>query len=87
MVDDQQYLRQSIPSINCSIENGKTISADVLESTFSVSQGNYFVKVDNNLVVDIAHREPQLGIRENVWKFMTKEKKINLFLQQLGCFA
>jgi len=76
VVGDQPYLRQSIPSIKCSIENdGKTVSTDVLESTFSISKGNYFIVVDNNLVVDTAYREPQLGIRENVWKFTTEEKK------------
>ena len=58
------------------IENdGKTVSADVLESTFSVPRGKYFIEVDNNFVRDDAHNEPLLGIRENVWKFMTEEKK------------
>jgi hypothetical protein len=77
VVDDQEYLlRQSIPHDKFSIENdGKTLSAVVLESTFSVSKGNYFIKMDNNLVIDTAYGEPLLGIRENVWRFMTKEKK------------
>ena len=77
VVGDQVYLlRQSIPSINCLVENdGKTVSADVLESTFSVPRGKYFIEVDNNFVRDDAHNEPLLGIRENVWKFMTEEKK------------
>jgi hypothetical protein len=77
VVGDQVYLlRQSIPSINCLVENdGKTVSADVLESTFSVPKGKYFIEVDNNFVRDNAHNEPLLGIRENVWLFMTEEKK------------
>src|SRR5207248_8378966 len=77
VLGDQKYsLRQSIPSIKCSIESdGKTVSADALESTFSVSKGKYFIKVDNNLVIDIKFGESQLGIRENVWKFTTAEEK------------
>jgi hypothetical protein len=76
VIGDQNFLRQSTPAVLCSIENnGKTVSADVLESTFSVSKGNYFIKVDNNFVRDRSYKEPLLGIRENIWSFITEEKK------------
>jgi hypothetical protein len=74
VISNKTYLRQLISSLKCSMENNKTVIADVLESTFSASKGSYFVKMDNNFVKDRAYKEPLLGIRENVWKFITKEK-------------
>jgi hypothetical protein len=31
--------------------------------------------MDNNFVRDMAYKEPLLGIKENVWRFTTKERK------------
>jgi hypothetical protein len=86
VVGDQQYsLRQLIPGALCSIENdGKTVSANVLESTFSISNGNYFIKVDNNFVRGRAYDEPLLGIEENVWRFTAEGRRDTFALSTTG---
>jgi hypothetical protein len=86
VIGDQQYLRQLIPGILCSIDeiieevDGKLnyftiVSGDVLKSTFSLFKGNYFIRMDNNFVRDRGTKESQLGIRENIWNFNTVEKE------------
>ncbi|CAB4375651.1 unnamed protein product [Rhizophagus irregularis] len=58
-----------------STENdNRTVTGRILNSTFSVSKGNYFIKVDNDFVRDRVFNEPMLGIRENIWNFTTEER-------------
>ncbi|CAG8524038.1 813_t:CDS:10 [Rhizophagus irregularis] len=76
LIDNKPYLRQSISQSSCKLENGgKTVNANILGSTFSVSNGNYFIKMDNGFVVDKSYKEPLLGIRDNVWNFNIEPKK------------
>ncbi|RGB32297.1 hypothetical protein C1646_707122 [Rhizophagus diaphanus] len=76
LIDNQSYLRQRISESSCKLENdGKTVYANILGSTFSVSNGNYYIKMDNGFVVDKSYKEPLLGIRENVWNFNVESKK------------
>ncbi|PKY17427.1 hypothetical protein RhiirB3_404306 [Rhizophagus irregularis] len=75
---DKTYLRQSFQSFQSSyflIKNdGRTVIGKILDSTFSVSKGNYFIKMDNDFVRDRVFNEPMLGIRENIWSFTTEER-------------
>jgi hypothetical protein len=72
---NQPYLRQLIPSKLCSVIDNKTVVANVLESTFTTSEGSYFIKMDNNFVKDRESKGPLLGIKENVWNFNIEGKK------------
>jgi hypothetical protein len=77
LIDNKPYLRQHIDDTLCTLENdGRTVNAKILESTFSVSSGMYYIKMDNNFVVDKSYKEPLLGIRDNVWNFNVEQKKV-----------
>ncbi|GBB87515.1 hypothetical protein RclHR1_00140019 [Rhizophagus clarus] len=73
---DQPYLRQHIFKSSCTISNdGRTVNAKLLDSTFSVSNGIYYVTMDSNFVVNEAYKQPILGIKDNVWRFNIEQKK------------
>ncbi|GES76898.1 hypothetical protein GLOIN_2v1639405 [Rhizophagus clarus] len=76
VINNQPYLRQHITETSCTVSSdGRTINANILDSTFSSSNGNYYVTMDNSFVVDRAYKEPLLGIRDNIWTFNIVEQK------------
>ncbi|CAG8641567.1 15468_t:CDS:2 [Funneliformis mosseae] len=77
---NDKKLRQIIPGNSCTLENeSKSITAYVLDSTFSLSNANYFITMDNNFVKNKAYKEPLLGIGDNIWTFSTTEGKKQKF--------
>ncbi|GBC06227.1 hypothetical protein RclHR1_00670019 [Rhizophagus clarus] len=73
--DTQDILRQSFSGNQLefvNIENdNKTVTVQVLESTFNMPGQQYYVKVDNGFVKDLRTGQDLLGIRENRWNFNT----------------
>jgi hypothetical protein len=77
LIDNQPYLRQHILKSSCTIVNdGRTVNAKVLDCTFSVSNGIYYVTMDSNFVIDKAYKESLLGIKDNVWSFNIEQNKV-----------
>jgi hypothetical protein len=77
LINNRPYLRQHIDKTSCTLENdSKTINAKILDSTFSISIGIYYIKMDNNFVRNKEYKEPLLGIRDNVWSFNVEQKKV-----------
>ncbi|CAB5217332.1 unnamed protein product [Rhizophagus irregularis] len=77
LIDNQPYLRQYITKSSCTVSiDGKTVIAKILDSTFSVSGGIYYIKMDNNFVRDKTYKEFLLGIRDNIWNFNVKQKEV-----------
>ncbi|CAB4495910.1 unnamed protein product [Rhizophagus irregularis] len=77
LIDNKPYLRQYITKSSCTVSiDGKTVIAKILDSTFSVSGGIYYIKMDNNFVRDKTYKESLLGIRDNIWSFNVKQKEV-----------
>ncbi|CAB4383299.1 unnamed protein product [Rhizophagus irregularis] len=77
LIDNQPYLRQYITKSSCTVSiDGKTVIAKILDSTFSVFGGIYYIKMDNNFVRDKTYKESLLGIRDNIWNFNVKQKEV-----------
>ncbi|CAB4428016.1 unnamed protein product [Rhizophagus irregularis] len=77
LIDNQPYLRQYITKSSCTVSiDGKTVIAKILDSTFSVFSGIYYIKMDNNFVRDKTYKESLLGIRDNIWNFNVKQKEV-----------
>ncbi|RHZ83699.1 hypothetical protein Glove_88g139 [Diversispora epigaea] len=67
-------IREFFKGVNsfCSISNDKlTVTVNVIQSTFSNPNSQFYVKVDNNFVRSKAYRESIMGINNNIWKFNT----------------
>ncbi|GBC24435.1 uncharacterized protein OCT59_009094 [Rhizophagus irregularis] len=85
LIDNQPNLRQYITESSCTVNNnGKTVNAKILDSTFSVSGGIYYIKMDNNFVRDKTYKESLLGIRDNIWSFNVKQKEVPFALSMNG---
>ncbi|PKK72882.1 hypothetical protein RhiirC2_848078 [Rhizophagus irregularis] len=77
LINNQPYLRQYITESSCTVNNNrKTVNARILDSTFSVSGGIYYIKMDNNFVRHKTYKESLLGIRDNIWSFNVKQKEV-----------
>jgi hypothetical protein len=77
IIGQKNILRQKTSAVICELDNDdKRVIINILDSTFSKSGGDYFVKIDNNFVKDRDYREPLLGVKENIWKFTIVDKKI-----------
>ncbi|RIA85944.1 hypothetical protein C1645_830057 [Glomus cerebriforme] len=50
-------------------DDGITINIAVIDSTFNVPGGRYYVLIDDGFVKDRKFGEPIFGIRKNVWSF------------------
>ncbi|CAG8506429.1 8152_t:CDS:10 [Diversispora eburnea] len=71
-------IRQLFKGANsfCSIsDNGLNVTVNVLKSTFSNPNSQFYVKVDNNFARSKAYRESLMGIYDNIWKFNTSSSK------------
>ncbi|RHZ77774.1 hypothetical protein Glove_173g63 [Diversispora epigaea] len=67
-------IRQYLKGVNsfCSIsENGLTVTVNVIKSTFSDPNSQFYIKVDNNFARSKTYRESLTGIYGNIWKFNT----------------
>ncbi|CAG8597066.1 1189_t:CDS:2, partial [Diversispora eburnea] len=71
-------IRQFVNGVNsfCSIsDNGLTVTVNVLKSTFSNPNSQFYIKVDNDFVRSKAYRESLRGIYDNIWKFNTSSRE------------
>ncbi|GBC39032.2 hypothetical protein GLOIN_2v1876581 [Rhizophagus irregularis DAOM 181602=DAOM 197198] len=76
IIDQRKFLRQSTSGIECILNNDdKKVIVNILNSTFSKSGGNFYIKIDNNFVKSRIYGESLLGIRENVWNFIIEDNK------------
>ncbi|CAG8582467.1 3349_t:CDS:2 [Diversispora eburnea] len=67
----RQFVNGNIDEF-CSIsDDGLTVIVEVIRSTFSYPNSQYYVKVDNNFVRSKLFGEPLMGIDDNIWKFYT----------------
>ncbi|RHZ52422.1 hypothetical protein Glove_461g4 [Diversispora epigaea] len=67
-------IREFFKGVNsfCSISDDElTVTVNVIQSTFSNPNSQFYVKVDNNFVRSKAYRESIMGINDNIWKFNT----------------
>ena len=72
--NSQDILRQSFPADSqyCQLSNDKkTLSIQVLTSTFNIPNKNYYVIVSDNALIQASNGQPLMGIRENTWRFTT----------------
>ncbi|GBB88972.1 hypothetical protein RclHR1_01560008 [Rhizophagus clarus] len=75
-IGETPILRQKTFATQCELDNDdKRVIVNILNSTFSKSGGDYYVKIDNNFVKDRNYREPLLGIKDNVWRFTIINEK------------
>ncbi|RHZ82310.1 hypothetical protein Glove_109g321 [Diversispora epigaea] len=71
---DNNIIREFFMGVNsfCSISDDElTVTVNVIQSTFSNPNSQFYVKVDNNFVRSKAYKESIMGINDNIWKFNT----------------
>ncbi len=60
--------------MQCTLDNDdKNVIVKILDTTFDISGGNHYIKMDTNFVKSSAYQEPLLGINENVWTFAVQK--------------
>ncbi|CAJ0840781.1 4918_t:CDS:10, partial [Entrophospora sp. SA101] len=77
--NDQDIFRQSFSANSeyCKIsDDKKSLTIQVLTSTFNLPNTSYYVIVDNGALIKFSTDQPLTGILENVWKFTTDNPEI-----------
>nr|CAG8450953.1 8818_t:CDS:2 [Entrophospora candida] len=77
--NNQDIFRQSFSANSeyCKIsDDKKSLTIQVLTSTFNLPNTSYYVIVDNGALIKFSTDQPLTGILENVWKFTTDNPEI-----------
>ncbi|CAG8520254.1 5215_t:CDS:10 [Ambispora leptoticha] len=72
--NDSVYLRQTASGFlrwSTLSNNSKTVTLNVLDSTFNQPNSTYFVTLDANYVISKITLEPLMGVDPNIWTFTT----------------
>ncbi|CAG8539629.1 19444_t:CDS:2, partial [Gigaspora margarita] len=74
MVDQNTFLLRQIYPVfsHCLVYDTKTLSCQILSSTFNRINSNYTIVVDDNFVTSLFN-EPLRGIKKGVWNVMTSK--------------